>query len=492
MRKIYIFLFGLYYLLAITAIKHLRADLPCFEHSKYCHYYDDDNSVMCLEFDDFSQLDLTCQDLRGKRLVALYLGPRVRILLNDRLNLESLDFEYKSLIFYNLLGIDVQNTFIEPIQLSKPKLYFQNTTFEFYKNGTKLDNDKDCNQENFNSKTLFTSYSRLSLSNNITYPSQICSYVFEGAEFSDILISSLSDEYPHKLEFTDNNKNKSTNTNLLPHQITVKSVQIMNSNLMNLTNSLLSYNIFKNTIVIGILLSKIDYIDELVFEKFSYLKQVFFKRFDYVENLNRTGGNWIQHINKNLTVFEFSIEKVLKNHTFVYFADYMTEISDNDFCLFRKFPHHHLIVPYFVTKEPLNCSCAIMFLSFQLRFLYKAEENAISSINKCIEDENFYDNLASCKFKERLNECSSSDAGNENKKDETGGNRSNFFDIENYINQMASYEEEKLKSITTTTTSRNKKINSSATCTKIENKCIKQKIFIMIFLFLFIYYYYYI
>ena len=77
------------------------------------------------------------------------------------------------------------------------------------------------------------------------------------------------------------------------------------------------------------------------------------------------------------------------------------QILDKDFCLISKYPIDRLIFPYF--DQSVDCSCSLFWMIFQRKiFPYDSYEE---KYKRCINDEDFFENIIKCEFNRRLDDC---------------------------------------------------------------------------------------
>jgi hypothetical protein len=77
---------------------------------------------------------------------------------------------------------------------------------------------------------------------------------------------------------------------------------------------------------------------------------------------------------------------------------------EEDFCLFKNFPHSKLVVPKINTKPDLQCTCTLLWL-IQYKSLY--QEGALNyldtpSVSKCLDDPNFEALVNNCNFELKI------------------------------------------------------------------------------------------
>ena len=117
----------------------------------------------------------------------------------------------------------------------------------------------------------------------------------------------------------------------------------------------------------------------------------------------------------------------------VSFINQIYEYPDEDFCLFRHFPHDNLVLPIIVPGKKISCSCTLLWLiqdyqyyfainhnkenydPFENYFYYDIEDkNRIYTIQYCHNDM-FEKSLLECNFTNRLENCDKSNFSVEKK-----------------------------------------------------------------------------
>ena len=103
---------------------------------------------------------------------------------------------------------------------------------------------------------------------------------------------------------------------------------------------------------------------------------------------------WMTCLNSNETRKQLYIEFNDESASYAY--------ADDDFCLFKNFPHMNLVFPIINTRRLLNCTCTLIWLLKE----WQNAENSIQhtdSVQNCFV--NFEKRFKNCKFKTRLNLC---------------------------------------------------------------------------------------
>ena len=140
-----------------------------------------------------------------------------------------------------------------------------------------------------------------------------------------------------------------------------------------LSSSLLNERLFANMntlIIVGILNS----IHDNLFQRFAKLKVLMLK----INNLNDFFHNdhkWLASLNSNVQVRlnnkkdvhaqilqrKYFIFNILSSKVFESFLN-VYEYPDEDLCLFKQFPHEHLVFPFIYPEVELACTCTLKWI----------------------------------------------------------------------------------------------------------------------------------
>jgi hypothetical protein len=236
------------------------------------------------------------------------------------------------------------------------------TTLDIYLNkNTKLSNF-ECRKEIFQNLTNFFSNSSYDIIfGNVIYPEQgLCSLIFENCltrriHFG-ILINSLL--IKNRLGFIKTTNNQSND--ILPNLILLSFEMVYES----LTSDLLDIQLFQN--VKGLIISKyLVEIETNLLKEFKFLKHFEINILNLKEFFHR-GTKWLKYS----FYFKSNEEKDYKNYKIIRFIQLITDTSfvqayeypNEDFCLFKNFPHAQLVLPVIIVSEALPCTCTIKWL----------------------------------------------------------------------------------------------------------------------------------
>lgn len=109
---------------------------------------------------------------------------------------------------------------------------------------------------------------------------------------------------------------------------------------------------------------------------------------------------WLQSLNSDQSMgSEFKL--VLRDTNRSY------EYPDEDFCLFKNFPHEKLVFPIIHSRESLNCSCTLLWLLKNSANYSDQVEIMTLSVRNCTSNEtsSWEDLMSNCEFENRVSEC---------------------------------------------------------------------------------------
>lgn len=126
---------------------------------------------------------------------------------------------------------------------------------------------------------------------------------------------------------------------------------------------------------------------------------------------------WLRNLNKEYLIdyTNSSLNEKLLNENAIYLefkGDFL--INDDYFCLFKYFPHKHLVIPRIITHN-LSCSCTLYWI-FKNFIYYKNSfeetDQSMKLISICFAFENVSTIISKCNFDNRLSLCNSFQASN--------------------------------------------------------------------------------
>jgi hypothetical protein len=329
--------------------------------------YSDKNCLYFKNFDTYSDIILSCNafyDLRD--IDEVFLMPRKPILLDESLMLENMfeKFEFE----VNLLNV-------KGLALYEKKkahdataniccINFQHSTLDIYLNkNTKL-RKQECTKEIFNNFTSFlhSSYDNLAFDNAI-YPEQgICPLIFENCLAKSIHFSVLINSFliKNRLSFVKNGNNNKFNK-ILPNLIILKFEMVYES----LTFDLLDIELFHRIQWIQVSRDLLA-IETHLLKEFKFLDSIQINILNLREFFHR-GTKWLKY---SFYFRNNNEEKDIRDYKMIQFIQLITDTSfvrtyeypNEDFCLFKDFPHDQLVLPIIIASEVLTCTCTLKWL----------------------------------------------------------------------------------------------------------------------------------
>jgi hypothetical protein len=317
-------------------------------------------------FDTYSDILLSCNAVYDVRDVdEVYLMPRKPILVDESLMLERM-FHKSDLGIYLLnvkgLALYEKHKAAREVKANICCIVFLHTVLDIYfDKNTKL-SKLECNKGIFQNLTNFISNSfEVLFFDNVIFPEQgLCPLVFENCltrkiKFGAIINSLL---IKNRLSFiiTDNNQSN----DILPDLIVVTFEMVYES----LTFDLLDIKLFHR--IRGLIVSKnLLEIESYLLKEFKYLNFIQINILNLREFFHR-GTKWLKYS----FYFRSNKEKDLKNYKTIRFIQLITDTSfvrtyeypNEDFCLFKDFPHSQLVLPVIIGATSLTCTCTLQWL----------------------------------------------------------------------------------------------------------------------------------
>ena len=250
--------------------------------------------------------------------------------------------------------------------------------------------------------SLVETSSSLILENTHFSTNPYCQYFFNRAKLDYFKIENLNST--NKFEFID----ASLVTLRDEFESTVSEFVIEKSD-FTLNSKLLDKIVFKNIYIFKIANSSLRDIQQDLFKSFPYMKSFDIELNNFEEFIRSSNNTWLQYLNidvnvdlKNMTDFNNNKDSKMQL--------YLTDLKqgylypEEDFCLFKNFPHSKLVVPKINTKPDLQCTCTLLWL-IQYKSLY--QEGALNfldtpSVSKCLNDPNFEVLVNNCNFEFKI------------------------------------------------------------------------------------------
>lgn len=317
----------------------------------------------CSDFESFS--DLNFKSIRDQKYETIELRPSKKIWLNSSLNLNCLNVT-NQVILYNIMGFD-SNPFSEWRNLEL-KLYQSNFDFSL-----------NCSAQNY-SETIFDTFSRIILTDSVNYPNIICPFVFGNNTIEQLSTFSMKSE--NFLKFKKIGEN-------FPEYFTPKINQLFlyNNEMDYLDESLLEPNVFGKLKTLQVF-GKLSSFDQNLLYKFPNLKYLSFEMVNFEEFISN--ADWLSSLPNRLVL---GLSDLTKSFDF----------SDQNFCLFKKFPQQRQIVPVLKSKKMSNCTCTMVWL---IKNSFENNLVRTQTIEKCLEDrKSFEKKIEECNFEVKIKNC---------------------------------------------------------------------------------------
>ena len=344
-------------------------------------------------FNQFTDLFMNCNQTYDTTIFVEF-RPNRKILVDKNFtfahlinasNLKLLD----TLVFSNVKGVDLNSKLIKR---NINTLTFVFSEFNVYSNGTLL---TECSPNSFKSKylNLITTFKTIYF-RQVIYPATICPLIFWPSSLINLLLTDITNSLliKNRLRFDD-----LKNMSLDFKKLTLKTVYL-ELNYERLTSHILDSTFFKlvqSFYFVGIL----NGIDAEIFKNFHALKAVEF-RVNNLRDFFHQKIKWMSSLNSNVNVNLSNAEEISQNirlHKGLLLGIYQTNgfqsftnsymYADEEICLFKDFPHSHLVFPFIYPEQKLNCSCTLKWLHLYVPNIGNAR-NASSLVFKSSDGEN--------------------------------------------------------------------------------------------------------
>jgi len=391
--------------LLILKVAVLHAFNYCPEYSPKCECLSS-FSLKCenfsnldeLSFSSISQLTLSNILIRPTQSIRFDYSPLFNLFNNLTLRSSS-----SVISLSNFQGINIfKNPFsnLRTDQTIQLILEFNETNLEFYAN-QKLIDETDCSSPSLNMPlaSIFLPFDTIIFYETVKYSTNLCPKVFANAFLSEIYFYNFNNLNKFAFYTTDLSQNF--------NQLKVERLFFVESQIISLDSSILNRNLFRSILSLGFYNSYLVRIEKSLLGNFKYLNRVIFD----LNNFNDLvyDLSWINELNPEFSNVNptsadfyqsFQIEIMLGDRQMQY------EFTEQNFCVFKDFPHQKLVYPALFTKENLTCSCTVMWL-IQYYKLFKFKERLeTKSIANCINDDLLFEQtILNCNFSQRIDAC---------------------------------------------------------------------------------------
>jgi hypothetical protein len=365
-----------------------------------CSYDQDSAFLNCNDMLSLNTLNFS----QAQSIKKLRIKPQYKVKFDASLNFQAdetkLEDNYEVLL-ENFDGFELNaNPFSDISNRRGSLLDLKNLDLKFCEN-------KICMLESGDgdSKPLFSSFENIYLEASVKFVDEICPVAFRNANIKRLVLNG---------PVPSNNLNfKSLDSQSLSIDSVVEELEVYNSELYSLNSSFLDEHVFKalKRFVFSALNPDVS-IELDLFEPFKFLKEFDFRVFNLREYVMHNSMLWMESLNQGVYV-DLSDSSALtdpanKNKEFKLkigdLSDFY-ELPDEDFCLFKNFPHSKWVFPVIKAKPGLECSCTLVWLVQYYKYYSFKADLITPSVSKCLSDPNFEQIILDCNFKKRVEDC---------------------------------------------------------------------------------------
>ena len=381
-----------------------------------------------IKFDSFKELENVCFPHSRQKVFVMVFFPINNYLLLDTNNfnldifLEHFYFsqKLKTIFFQKIKGFNlIFKTRPRAEYLNIDVVYFLESKFDFYLNGSQIADENHCEPKHFSPKftNYFGSIREVEFLYNVIYSSRVCPLVFMNTLLKRITFNQISNSLIFKNQLKFINISHINNLNIKD-----LSVVTFYFAFERVTLETVNELVFKNVKLFSIK-GVIYGIQPELFQNFTSLIMIRIS----IENLKEfihSGQKWINSVNKDMHVHNIEKlneqDKILKERKVLQIIEAQSifrklyEYPDEDLCMFKDFPHNQLVFPDIYTeKDSLSCSCTILWLlQYTRKYLYR--DNILNSTNnlsdyfsliKCYLQNDYSSHFNSCNFEQRFGNC---------------------------------------------------------------------------------------
>ena len=377
----------------------------CSEYAPKCKCFDT-LTLICDNFTTLKELNFTPTQLVFKYFVIQPVSP---ILFDHSFNISNLKFENNTIIsLSNFNGFDIMTNPFKSIKYTgiTVNLNLNQTQLNFYFNN-KLIDSSSCSSKHLNSdiQPLFSAFDRLIFYESVAYPSKLCSKIFENSIINDLLIFNVNKL--NRLSFMSPVEPLSL--------FKIDKLIFINSDVGELNSDLLDKYIFQYITSLSFINVYLSRIEMGLLREFKYLKSLALELTNFKEFIQDL--SWFNDLNyafKEILSYDslnsLNITQRYKSSQMeLLLSDVKMEYdyADDQFCLFKSFPHTQLVYPAISSKKSLNCTCSLIWLIQFYRMYANKDRLVTQSVEECIQDERmFNETIYKCGFRESLNKCS--------------------------------------------------------------------------------------
>lgn len=192
---------------------------------------------------------------------------------------------------------------------------------------------------------------------SVIYPKQICPFIFLNSGIDNIYFYNLT--LNNTISFIEPKFKFYLNA-------FISNLQFINSE-VKLDGNVLNFEVFRALRSIYFINSTLIGIEDDTFLKLSSLKFILLNltNFDQFVHHQRD-HNWLKHINTGIDIDMSDCFNIFYKNDLIFTSTKALlvlndlkqnyEYPEDDFCLFKNFPHHRSVFPIIYTKKDLKCS----------------------------------------------------------------------------------------------------------------------------------------
>jgi hypothetical protein len=382
-------------------------------------------------FNSFSDLKFECDEFFSVPM--LQLIPNTELILDQSLNLTGLLIQSTGLTihFAYLKGIDVNShsTFHLNTNFILNKIFIDisYSRLTFFSDSELIDIEL-CFNFDASAANFLTQTTNLVLRNYNIFNAKICPYVFNNSDLNTLVVNRISSSFLNRnqLEFVDVKKEdmvSRVNSLFLRVDYDQLTLKILNKNVFR----------FLNTLSVSEVLYGIE---PSLFRNFQYLSKISLVLYNFKQFFHATQNEWfssLKHDAKSFDLAEYNKKNNINLLNILFKHDSETSFNtvyaypDEDFCLFRRFPHAKIVYPILDPGEPVACTCTVLWLLqhtltffslaksgnadefYSISYLdFIAQDLMIIPLIKCVDARTFNRSFDLCNFAERLQSCNQS------------------------------------------------------------------------------------
>ena len=275
--------------------------------------YKDNELILLLNFDSFSELQFKCSNPLVTSILAL--KPNRKLILDDSLNLNGLKIEPTQVEFAILLsdltGFNLNKNPFRKIQFTNSRVKhilwsIKNTNFDFYHNN--ISSNNMCDERFFNDTSWQNPIDcyMLFLGSSTKYSTKTCPLAFRNFKSYILNIDKLSGSFIEKniLSFQNLSDNLLERINTTIYQFEVNMYHT------DLNTKLLNKHIFKRLISLD-LDGQITFIQEDLFKSIKTLRYLRL-RLQNIKKIFVYNNKWLNHLNNDINVNPCNADEVEK------------------------------------------------------------------------------------------------------------------------------------------------------------------------------------